>query len=106
MKIKELRDYLNGLSEDVLDYEVGMCDGFDVGSDKNRNIELNVMEIKYEEIVGGRYVTTTRLQNEKDIKRCGYLYLECDNFNLGKDESLVIVQNDYKIMNTDNEIIW
>ena len=45
MTIKELRDYLNGLSDEVLDYRVTICGGFDIESDENRDIELHVTEI-------------------------------------------------------------
>ena len=106
MTIKELRDYLNGLSDEVLDYRVTLCGGFDIEFDENRDIELHVTEIEYKERFAGKYRTNTRLQNEEDIKRYKNLYLTCDSFDLRKDESLVIVQNDYKIINSDSEVVW
>ena len=106
MTIKELRDYLNGLSDEVLDYRVTICDVFDIEFDENRDIELHVTEVEYKEKFAGKYRTNTRLQNEEDIKRYGNLYLTCDDFDLRKDESLVIVQNDYKIINSDGEVVW
>lgn len=89
MTIRELRDYLNGLDESVMDFNVYSTEVYRAEVERTMNIELSF---------GGDEMSLDEIKKDKG------LYLTLDDFYLGKYDELCIIPDTMEVVKIEEEL--